>query len=131
MATQFTQAGKTYTVTEPTTLTITHCPGGCTITKPVISTPTTPSSPQIPAITSSSSIITAPIYPTGSNSTNGTASITKPTLSASGPAGGSASVSGPAGTAATTSSSFTGAANNLAASGAGLAAFLGFAAYIL
>ncbi|KAH7148611.1 hypothetical protein EDB81DRAFT_883024 [Dactylonectria macrodidyma] len=35
-ATEITHGGKTYTVTEATTLTITDCP--CTITKPVIAT---------------------------------------------------------------------------------------------
>ncbi|TPX18434.1 uncharacterized protein E0L32_011675 [Thyridium curvatum] len=36
-ATKITHGGKTYTVTEATTLTITDCP--CTVTKPVITTP--------------------------------------------------------------------------------------------
>lgn len=36
-ATKITQGGKTYTVTEATSLTITDCPGGCTVTKPVSS----------------------------------------------------------------------------------------------
>lgn len=34
-ATLLTYASQTYTVSEATTLTITNCPGGCTITKPV------------------------------------------------------------------------------------------------
>lgn len=33
--TTITDGDKTYTVTEPTTITITHCPGGCTIEKPI------------------------------------------------------------------------------------------------
>jgi hypothetical protein len=33
-ATSFTHAGSTYTVSEATTLTITNCPGGCTVTRP-------------------------------------------------------------------------------------------------
>ncbi|EOD49887.1 putative clock-controlled protein 6 protein [Neofusicoccum parvum UCRNP2] len=130
VATEITQGGHTYTVSEATTLTITHCPGGCTITKPVVppTTPTTPGSPQIPAVTSSHP---SPIYPTGSNgTTNGTASITKPTLSTS--VGSSGSASGASSTASATGSDFTGAANKaFAASGAGLAALVGFAAYVL
>lgn len=35
--TEITHGGKTYTITEATTLTITDCP--CTVTKPVITTP--------------------------------------------------------------------------------------------
>lgn len=34
-ATTLTHAGVTYTVSSATTLTITSCPGGCTVTKPV------------------------------------------------------------------------------------------------
>lgn len=34
-ATKFTHAGSTYTVSEATTLTITNCPGGCTVSRPV------------------------------------------------------------------------------------------------
>ncbi|KAL1637367.1 hypothetical protein SLS58_009313 [Diplodia intermedia] len=129
-ATSFTQAGKTYTVSSATTLTITDCAGGCTVTKQVAGTPyaatphpTTPSANKMPVISSSSS---AP-YPTGGNSTNGTISISKPVLSTT--AGASASASGAAGASA--SSTQTGAANHIAASGAGLAALLGFAAYVL
>lgn len=127
-ATSFTQAGKTYTVSSATTLTITDCDGGCTITKHVAGTPyaatpipTTPSSNKMPVISSSSS---AP-YPTGGNSTNGTISISKPALSTT----LEASASGTK--AASASASSTGAANHVAASGAGLAALLGFAAYVL
>lgn len=123
-------AALTRAILQATTLTITHCPGGCTITKPVVppTTPTTPGSPQIPAVTSSHP---SPIYPTGSNgTTNGTASITKPTLSTS--VGSSGSASGASSTASATGSDFTGAANKaFAASGAGLAALVGFAAYVL
>ncbi|KAM0718135.1 hypothetical protein Q7P37_006467 [Cladosporium fusiforme] len=35
--TEITHAGETYTVSEATTLTITNCPGGCTVTKPATS----------------------------------------------------------------------------------------------
>ncbi|TLS24916.1 hypothetical protein PpBr36_08407 [Pyricularia pennisetigena] len=35
VATQITAGGKTYTITSATTLTITDCPTGCTVTKPV------------------------------------------------------------------------------------------------
>ena len=36
-ATEITHGGITYTATEATTLTITDCPGGCTVTKPISS----------------------------------------------------------------------------------------------
>ena len=36
-ATQLTHGGQTYTVSEATTLTVTNCPGGCTIVKPASS----------------------------------------------------------------------------------------------
>ena len=36
-ATIITHKGETYTVSSATTLTITNCPGGCTVTKPVTS----------------------------------------------------------------------------------------------
>merc|ERR1712000_718834 len=35
--TKITHKGETYTVSEATTLTITNCPGGCTVTKPASS----------------------------------------------------------------------------------------------
>jgi len=62
--TQVTYGGKTYTVTESTTLTITDCP--CTISYPVAPTPPaqTPGVPAPPAPSAP-----APVYPTGGNGT--------------------------------------------------------------
>ncbi|CAI4215175.1 unnamed protein product [Parascedosporium putredinis] len=37
-ATTITDGDNTITITEPTVVTITHCPGGCTIKKPVVTT---------------------------------------------------------------------------------------------
>lgn len=112
-ATEITHGGKTYTVTEATTLTITDCP--CTITKPVetpVYTPVyTPSVPVETPVYSSP----APYYP----STNGTsAAPVVPTVY-------------PTGTSAPTTAAppaFTGAASKASV---GLAAVLGLAAYIL
>ena len=108
--TEITHGGITYTVTEATTLTITDCP--CTITRPVTSSVVTVCHTCSTPVPSSSSVHTPPYV-------NATSHVP------SAPAGtGSATVSQPAG--------FTGAANKaFAASGAGLAAVLGFAAYIL
>jgi len=77
-ATEITTGGVTYTATEATTLTITNCPGGCTVTKPLSSSvpppvSTTPASPVTPTPYSSSIIVTTtpvapvspPVYPTG------------------------------------------------------------------
>lgn len=45
-ATVLTVGPSTYTVTSATTLTITHCPGGCTVTRPVTTAlPTIPAKP--------------------------------------------------------------------------------------
>ncbi|KAF4964193.1 hypothetical protein FZEAL_10882, partial [Fusarium zealandicum] len=45
VATTLTHGEKTYTITKPTTLTITDCPGGCTVTKPVEAMPPKPTKP--------------------------------------------------------------------------------------
>ncbi|TVY29520.1 Clock-controlled protein [Lachnellula hyalina] len=59
-ATEITQNGVTYTITEATTLTITNCP--CTVINPVIPTPVIPApvnpAPMIPA-----PVIPAPVAP--------------------------------------------------------------------
>jgi hypothetical protein len=49
-ATQITHGGVTYTATEATTLTITNCPGGCTVTYPVSSAPATYSAPAVSTV---------------------------------------------------------------------------------
>jgi len=113
--TKITHGGKTYTVTKATTLTITDCP--CTVTKPAppASTPVyvKPSAPApyVPAPP-------APAPPAPYK--NATTTVVP---------------APPAGTGAPTTSAppkFTGAANKaFAASGAGLAAVFGVAAYIL
>lgn len=100
--TKITHGGVTYTVTKPTTLTITNCP--CTVTKPVLTT-------TISKCHDCVKPTTAPYH-------NGTTAVV-PTTSAILPTG---TISKPP--------SFTGAAVR-AAPGAGLAAILGFAAYVL
>ncbi|KAF2147273.1 uncharacterized protein K452DRAFT_217516 [Aplosporella prunicola CBS 121167] len=148
--TEIAHNGKTYTVTEASTLTITDCP--CTVSKPVFTSVVTScascasDTPGSPAVPTSSGIVISdasswpaptskPVLPTGGN---GTASFSKPGLpSASGPASVPGSpASGTSGSGAstpvTTPPTFTGAASKVfAASGAGLAAVFGFAAYLL
>jgi len=104
--TEIVEGGKTYTVTEATTLTITDCP--CTIVKPV---------------TTSSIPTSAPVY------ANSTSAATKATT-----ASGTVSVATSAGTSATASSSpITASSGNKAAtlSGAALAGLVGLAAFVL
>jgi hypothetical protein len=114
-ATEITHGGKTYTVTEATTLTITDCP--CTITKPVETPAYTPAPVETPVYSSAAPVETpvysspAPYYP----STNGT-SVAPPAPTGTTPA------------ATTAPPAFTGAASKASV---GLAAVLGFAAYLL
>ncbi|KAK6437850.1 hypothetical protein LTR95_005961 [Oleoguttula sp. CCFEE 5521] len=126
-ATQITHAGQTYTVSSATTLTITNCPGGCTITRPVTSstpvapvpytTPVAPvpyTTPVAPAPVPSGAPPappangTVPVYPTGTAA---------PTKSTSTP---SASPIVP----------YTGAASKASAGVAGLLAVFGLAALL-
>jgi len=123
-ATEITHGGVTYTVTEATTLTITNCP--CTITKPVSSAVVT-SCTSTPVAYSSA----APVY--SSAPAYSAPAYSAPYVNASTPA-----YTPPAKTATGTGAytapvaTFTGAANKaFAASGAGLAAVFGLAAYIL
>lgn len=62
--TQITYGGETYTVSEATTLTITKCPGGCTVSYPVY----TVSSVHCNTCAGYTNV-TAPTYPTGTVST--------------------------------------------------------------
>ncbi|OCK76308.1 hypothetical protein K432DRAFT_306624 [Lepidopterella palustris CBS 459.81] len=114
-ATQITHGGVTYTVTEATTLTITNCP--CTITKPVSSVVvTTCTSTPVPVYTSVAPVSSAVYTP---------APYVNATSAAPTKATGTGAYTAPIAT-------FTGAANKaFAASGAGLAAVFGLAAYIL
>merc|ERR1711977_742582 len=62
--TKITHKGETYTVSEATTLTITNCPGGCTVTKPASSAvvsvcSTCSSAPVVPETTAP--VETAPV----------------------------------------------------------------------
>ncbi|KAK5684142.1 hypothetical protein LTS10_004006 [Elasticomyces elasticus] len=120
-ATEITHAGQTYTVSSATTLTITNCPGGCTITS--LSTPVAPvtvssaigqpsaSTTAIPVVPSSS----APYYP----SSNGT--VVAPSSSGAASPTGSSSSSTP--------SPYTGAASKTYFSaGAGFLALFGLVA---
>lgn len=100
--TEITHAGETYTVSEATTLTILDC--SCTVTKPATSAPTVPAT-------------VAPVY------TNGTTAAPTTVAPIVGTGTAAPTVSAPL-------STFTGAANK-AASGAGVAAVFGLAAYLL
>jgi hypothetical protein len=136
--TEITHAGETYTVTEATTLTITNCPGGCTVVKPATSsvvsvchdcsstsavvvpettetpveTPAAPSETLVEPTHETPAVPAAP-YP----SANGTIPIEAPA---------------PSGTGAPTESAsappFEGAAAALSATGAGLLAIFGLVA---
>ncbi|KAL6803041.1 hypothetical protein GGI42DRAFT_19097 [Trichoderma sp. SZMC 28013] len=128
-ATQITHGSKTYTVTEPTTLTITDCP--CTITRPVTVTssvlcntcgaaaPTGAPSPSGAPSGNNGSGYTPPAF------TNST--ITTPTQAP--PAGGPASTGGVVPSAPPAVP--TGGANKAVLSGAGLAGIVGLAAFVL
>merc|ERR1711939_437082 len=59
--TKITHKGETYTVSEATTLTITNCPGGCTVTKPA-SSAVVSSAPVVPETTAP--VETAPVETT-------------------------------------------------------------------
>lgn len=99
-ATEVTHGGVTYSVTEATTLTITNCPNGCTVTKPVATAPA--STPYSPVTTSeaessvevaptpysseaaSSPVAPVPVYPTNNGTVpapapSGTGSYTSAT----------------------------------------------------
>ncbi|KAM5352481.1 hypothetical protein ACJ41O_005204 [Fusarium nematophilum] len=111
--TEITHGGKTYTITEATTLTITDCP--CTITKPVITTSAVvchdcPKPP--PAKGGNSTLV--PVHPTGEAG--------KPTQ----PEGPAATPTGEAPEEVPTA----GAGKVAALSGAGLAAIVGLAAFL-
>ncbi len=113
--TEVTYGGKTYTVTESTTLTITDCP--CTISYPVKPTPAPPAyTPSAPAPVSSAPAPPAAPYP----SSNGTVP------SAPAPVYPTGTGVAPSGTPKPPQ--FTGAANKVAGSalalGAAIAAFL-------
>lgn len=101
-ATEITHGGETYTATEATTLTITNCPDGCTVTKPVSSAPPaetpyspvttteeetpvapTPYSSEAPPA-SSTPVAPVPVYPTNNGTVpapapSGTGSYTSAT----------------------------------------------------
>ncbi|KAK4971257.1 hypothetical protein LTR66_011434 [Elasticomyces elasticus] len=122
--TSIVHGNQTYTVSEATTLTITNCP--CTVTKPATSVPAVTSpvvpTPVVPIPVSSS--IASPIYGDG---TVGTTVAPIPT-------GGAVTTASVPATASTSKpiATYTGAANKaFAASGAGLAAIFGLAAYAL
>jgi len=60
VATEITHGGMTYTATEATTLTITNCPGGCTLTKPASSAPPATETPAAPITTSETEVAPVP-----------------------------------------------------------------------
>ena len=112
--TTITDGDNVITVTEPTTLTITHCPGGCTIEKPVTQTSAVVCEDGCPETTEGASPTAPPAeegpYQPPSNGTTG----------AAGPTGGVPGT-GPEPTEPVTAGA--------AKIGAGLAAFLGVVAF--
>jgi len=116
-ATKITHGGSTYTVTEPTTLTITNCP--CTISKPVYT--------SVTSVCYTCSESSAPVYTTPAAPVSPSGAPTYPAGNSTAPTYASPSASYSA-----APSQFTGAAANVVAqTGAGLAALLGAVAYIL
>ncbi|KAL9617828.1 MAG: hypothetical protein Q9160_007378 [Pyrenula sp. 1 TL-2023] len=135
-ATEYVNNGKTYTVTEATTLTITDCP--CTKTMPVTTSTqaggSQPPAPPAPTPTPTT-VIPVPIPSGGAPGSpasppapgNGTGPYVPPTT----PQPSAGSPGSPTGTSPPISS-FTGAAGALnAGSGLGLAGFVAAAAYFL
>ncbi|KAL7936585.1 hypothetical protein V8C35DRAFT_295887 [Trichoderma chlorosporum] len=125
-ATQITHGSKTYTVTEPTTLTITDCP--CTITRPV----TVTSSVVCNTCNSGAAAPTGSV-PAGGNGVGYTppaftnSTISTPTQAP--PASGPASTGGVVPSAPPAVP--TGGASKAVLSGAGLAGIVGLAAFVL
>merc|ERR1712072_118669 len=117
--TKITHKGETYTVSEATTLTITNCPGGCTVTKPASSAVV----PETTAPVETAPVETTPVampmpsagapYP----SANGTTTAPYGT--------GVPAVTGSSATGSSTAPAYTGAANQayLSASAGFLALF--------
>lgn len=108
--TEVVEKGKTYTVTKPTTLTITHCPGGCTRTKTYTTVSVTKCAHGCPGAPTS-----APVYPN--------ATVVVPTVKPTG--AGNTTVPQP------TVPSFTGAASRTTVAGGALAGLVGLVAYLL
>jgi len=106
--TEVVEKGKTYTVTKPTTLTITHCPGGCTRTKTYTTVSVTqcaggcPPKPTHPPVFPNATVTLPTVKPTG----NGT--IPKPTAPV-----------------------FPGSASRTTVAGGALAGLVGLVAYLL
>ncbi|KAK6950865.1 hypothetical protein Daesc_007393 [Daldinia eschscholtzii] len=122
--TQITYGTNTYTVTEPTTLTITDCP--CTISKPIyttssVSCATCAPAPSYPVQTPPSYPTTAPAPPSYPNNTAPVNTPSQPY-----PTGGAPAPSYPA-----TPIPTAGAGKAAAISGAGLVGLLGLAAALL
>ncbi|KAL6907106.1 hypothetical protein GGI43DRAFT_252391 [Trichoderma evansii] len=129
-ATQITHGSKTYTVTEPTTLTITDCP--CTITRPVTVTS------SVACITCGGAAAPTGSVPAGGNSGYTPPAFTNSTISTptqAPPAGGNAGPTGAVGTGGSVPTAPpkvpTNAANKAVLSGAGLAGIVGLAAFVL
>ncbi|KAF2088489.1 hypothetical protein K490DRAFT_64539 [Saccharata proteae CBS 121410] len=137
-ATEITHGASTYTVTEPTTLTVTNCP--CTITRPVMtstitacntcnSTPMatppamTPLNTPYPKFNMSTPVMSASSGVVAVSSAPGAASSVPVAASSNPAAATSAAATTPA------NPQFTGAAGKYSASG--LLAIAGFAAYFL
>merc|ERR1711939_393281 len=130
--TKITHKGETYTVSEATTLTITNCPGGCTVTKPASSAviSSAPAVPETTAPVETAPVETTPVplpspsgapYYPSANGTNPTAPYGSGVPAGTGaPAGTGSSATG-----SSTAPAYTGAANQayLSASAGFLALF--------
>ncbi|KAK9415334.1 hypothetical protein SUNI508_10524 [Seiridium unicorne] len=123
-ATQVTYGGKTYTVTEATTLTISDCP--CTVSKPVYTTSSVICSTCTASASSASS--PAPVYPT--TYANGTAPTTSSVMATGGYTTSTAKASTTASTTSATSVPTAAAGKIASLSGAAVAGFVGLIAFL-
>merc|ERR1712029_523611 len=118
--TKITHKGETYTVSEATTLTITNCPGGCTVTKPA-SSAVVSSAPVVPETTApvETTPVAMPMPSAGAPYPSANGTTTAP-YGTGVPAGTGSSATG-----SSTAPAYTGAANQayLSASAGFLALF--------
>ncbi|PHH76981.1 hypothetical protein CDD80_1037 [Ophiocordyceps camponoti-rufipedis] len=121
--TQITHGSKTYTITAPTTLTITDCP--CTITRPVLTTSAVVCHTCAGSYNNGTATLINPTANPTENPTSG--AVVPPGNTVTPPAGSNA----PGSTQAPTAVPTAGASKVAVLSGAGLAGVVGFAAFLL
>lgn len=132
VATEIAHGGKTYTATAGATLTISDCPNGCTVTKPVYTSIVTACATCSASTSPAAAVPTTAGVQGGSSPNPPYAPISNGTVSYSKPALGSATTPGVAGTPAATtpgSAMFTGAAAAVKVTGAFSAAIAMGAAF--